>query len=163
MAAGRMWISPQAEEDPRAVRMQAQGRGLPAEALLQRYLPPVRPLLWQLVQAIMQRIVLVSIDRQKFRRWQVSVYVPATGLGAASGTGAGAGVLLGHHIRLACGSHHCWLLGGARRTGAHPVHPRLHGSVTAHRQSFGCRCCIRQHAHKTGVKDVCHVVRGWVW
>ena len=47
MAAGRMWISPQAEEDPRAVRMQAQGRGLPAEALLQRYLPPVRVLLRQ--------------------------------------------------------------------------------------------------------------------
>jgi hypothetical protein len=47
VAAGRMWISPQAEEDPRAVRMQAQGRGLPAEALLQRYLPPVRALLQQ--------------------------------------------------------------------------------------------------------------------
>ena len=61
-----MWISPQAEEDARAVRMQAQGRGLPAEALLQRYLPPVHALLWQLVHTTMQRIVLISIDRQKF-------------------------------------------------------------------------------------------------
>ncbi len=42
VAGGRMWISPEAETDTRAVRMQLQGRGLPAEALLQRYLPPVR-------------------------------------------------------------------------------------------------------------------------
>lgn len=41
VAAGRMWISPDAENDARAVRMQLQGRGLPAEALLQRYLPEV--------------------------------------------------------------------------------------------------------------------------
>lgn len=41
VAAGRMWISPDVENDPRAVRMQLQGRGLPAEALLQRYLPAV--------------------------------------------------------------------------------------------------------------------------
>ena len=61
MASGRMWISPQAEEDPRAVRVQAQGRGLPAEALLQRYLPPVRPRLaitkTSSAQAVMQHIV----------------------------------------------------------------------------------------------------------
>ncbi len=43
MAGGRMWVSPRAETDTRAVRMQLQGRGLSAESLLRRYLPGVRP------------------------------------------------------------------------------------------------------------------------
>ena len=43
MAGGRMWVSPRAETDARAVRMQLQGRGLSAESLLRRYLPGVRP------------------------------------------------------------------------------------------------------------------------
>lgn len=36
-----MWVSPRGEADGRAVRMQLQGRGLSAESLLRRYLPPV--------------------------------------------------------------------------------------------------------------------------
>ena len=43
VALGRMWVSPEAEFDPRAVRMSAEGRGLPAEAILKRYLPEVQP------------------------------------------------------------------------------------------------------------------------
>lgn len=43
VAQGRMWVSPDAEFDPRAVRMSAEGRGLPAEAILKRYLPEVNP------------------------------------------------------------------------------------------------------------------------
>lgn len=44
VALGRVWVSPEAEFDPRAVRMSAEGRGLPAEAILKRYLPEAQPL-----------------------------------------------------------------------------------------------------------------------
>ena len=42
VASGRMWVATEAEFDQRAVRMHAEGAGLPAEAILKRYLPPVR-------------------------------------------------------------------------------------------------------------------------
>jgi len=35
-------VATEAEFDQRAVRMHAEGAGLPAEAILKRYLPPVR-------------------------------------------------------------------------------------------------------------------------
>ena len=38
---GRMWVSPCGEVDPRAVKVRFEGRNLPAEALLKRYLPKV--------------------------------------------------------------------------------------------------------------------------
>ena len=41
VASGRMWVATEAEFDQRAVRMHAEGAGLPAEAILKRYLPPV--------------------------------------------------------------------------------------------------------------------------
>jgi len=37
-----MWVATEAEFDQRAVRMHAEGARLPAEAILKRYLPPVR-------------------------------------------------------------------------------------------------------------------------
>ena len=46
VASGRMWVATEAEFDQRAVRMHAEGAGLPAEAILKRYLPPVR-FTWQ--------------------------------------------------------------------------------------------------------------------
>lgn len=39
--AGRMWVAPEAELDPRAVKVQIEGEGLPVEALAKRYLPKV--------------------------------------------------------------------------------------------------------------------------
>ncbi|KAK9840821.1 hypothetical protein WJX81_007219 [Elliptochloris bilobata] len=39
LGAGRLWVSPAAELDPRAVRIHMEGRGLPAEAIITRYLP----------------------------------------------------------------------------------------------------------------------------
>ena len=36
-----MWVATEAEFDQRAVRMHAEGAGLPAEAILKRYLPQV--------------------------------------------------------------------------------------------------------------------------
>lgn len=42
LGSGRMWVAPAALEDPRAVKISMQGQGLPTEALLKRYLPPVR-------------------------------------------------------------------------------------------------------------------------
>lgn len=41
VASGRLWVSPQAETDPRAVSMQGTGSDLPLDALARRYLPPV--------------------------------------------------------------------------------------------------------------------------
>ena len=41
LGSGRMWVAPAALEDPRAVKISMQGQGLPTEALLKRYLPPV--------------------------------------------------------------------------------------------------------------------------
>ncbi len=41
LGAGRLWVSPAAELDPRAVRVHMEGRGLPAEAIITRYLPKV--------------------------------------------------------------------------------------------------------------------------
>ena len=38
---GRMWVSPSGEIDPRAVRVRFEGRNLPTETLLKRYLPKV--------------------------------------------------------------------------------------------------------------------------
>ena len=43
LGSGRMWVAPEGETDPRAVRVQLEGRNLPAEALLKRYLPKVLP------------------------------------------------------------------------------------------------------------------------
>ena len=37
----RVWVAPQGEQDPRAIRVQLEGRSLPAESLLKRYLPKV--------------------------------------------------------------------------------------------------------------------------
>ncbi len=46
LGSGRMWVSPAGEMDPRAVRVQLEGRNLPTESLLKRYLPKARgPLL----------------------------------------------------------------------------------------------------------------------
>lgn len=45
LGSGRMWVAPAALEDPRAVKISMQGQGLPTEALLKRYLPPVSFLL----------------------------------------------------------------------------------------------------------------------
>ena len=42
LGAGRLWVSPAAELDPRAVRVHMEGRGLPAEAIITRYLPKVQ-------------------------------------------------------------------------------------------------------------------------
>lgn len=39
--AGRVWVSPQAEHDPMAVRVHMEGRRLPFDSLLLRYLPEV--------------------------------------------------------------------------------------------------------------------------
>lgn len=41
LGSGRMWVAPAALEDPRAVKISMQGQGLPTEALLKSYLPPV--------------------------------------------------------------------------------------------------------------------------
>lgn len=41
LGSGRMWVAQAALNDPRAVKMSMQGQGLPTEALLKRYLPPV--------------------------------------------------------------------------------------------------------------------------
>ena len=41
LGAGRLWVSPAAELDPRAVRIHMEGRGLPTEAIVTRYLPKV--------------------------------------------------------------------------------------------------------------------------
>lgn len=41
MGSGRMWVSPAAEMDPRAVRVQLEGCNLPTESLIKRYLPKV--------------------------------------------------------------------------------------------------------------------------
>ncbi len=38
---GRMWVSPSGEVDPRAVKVRFEGRNLPTETLLKRYLPKV--------------------------------------------------------------------------------------------------------------------------
>ncbi len=40
---GRMWVSPSGELDPRAVKVRFEGRNLPTETLLKRYLPKVSP------------------------------------------------------------------------------------------------------------------------
>jgi hypothetical protein len=42
LGSGRMWVAPAGEQDPRAVRVRLEGRSLPAEALLKRYLPKAR-------------------------------------------------------------------------------------------------------------------------
>ena len=42
---GRMWVSPCGEVDPRAVKVRFEGRNLPTETLLKRYLPKVCRLL----------------------------------------------------------------------------------------------------------------------
>ncbi|KAK9804274.1 hypothetical protein WJX72_004315 [[Myrmecia] bisecta] len=39
VGSGRMWVAKEAEMDPQAVRIQAQGHSLPTHRLLQRYLP----------------------------------------------------------------------------------------------------------------------------
>eukprot|EP00873_Tetraselmis_striata_P029672 jgi/Tetstr1/449936/TSEL_036990.t1 len=39
VGSGRMWVAPEAEADPRAISMQAEGRGLHADRILQGYLP----------------------------------------------------------------------------------------------------------------------------
>jgi hypothetical protein len=39
LGSGRMWVSPAGEMDPRAVRVQLEGRNLPTESLLKCYLP----------------------------------------------------------------------------------------------------------------------------
>lgn len=41
VGSGRIWVACEAETDPRAIRMQAQGQGLPLESMLKRYLPKV--------------------------------------------------------------------------------------------------------------------------
>ena len=41
VASGRMWVASEAEHDPRAVRMAAEGRALPADSILGRFLPEV--------------------------------------------------------------------------------------------------------------------------
>jgi hypothetical protein len=43
LGSGRMWVSPEGEMDPRAVKVQMEGRNLPTESLLKRYLPKVLP------------------------------------------------------------------------------------------------------------------------
>ena len=61
VALGRMWVSPEAEFDARAVRMSAEGRGLPAEAILKRYLPEVQPPpLSQSTPRVSKPIVLIN-------------------------------------------------------------------------------------------------------
>ena len=42
VASGRLWVAPEAETDPRAVAVQGAGSDLPLDALVRRYLPPVR-------------------------------------------------------------------------------------------------------------------------
>ncbi|CAL8466123.1 g5659 [Coccomyxa elongata] len=44
LGSGRMWVSPEGEMDPRAVRVQLEGQNLPTEALLNRYMPKATPL-----------------------------------------------------------------------------------------------------------------------
>lgn len=41
LGSGRMWVSPSGEVDPRAVKVRFEGRNLPTETLLKRYLPKV--------------------------------------------------------------------------------------------------------------------------
>lgn len=41
LGSGRMWVSPKGEMDPRAVKVHLEGRKLPTESLLKRYLPKV--------------------------------------------------------------------------------------------------------------------------
>lgn len=41
LGSGRMWVSPIGEVDPRAVKVRFEGRNLPTETLLKRYLPKV--------------------------------------------------------------------------------------------------------------------------
>ena len=41
LGSGRMWVAPAGELDPRAVRVRLEGRNLPADSLLKRYLPKV--------------------------------------------------------------------------------------------------------------------------
>lgn len=41
MASGRLWVAPQAEQDPRAVKIAIEGRRLPFDSLACRYLPQV--------------------------------------------------------------------------------------------------------------------------
>jgi hypothetical protein len=41
IGSGRLWVSPEAEFDERAVRMQYRGTDLPVSSLLHRYLPEV--------------------------------------------------------------------------------------------------------------------------
>ncbi len=38
---GRLWVSPAGEMDPRAMKIHMEGRKLPTETLLKRYLPKV--------------------------------------------------------------------------------------------------------------------------
>ena len=110
MAGGRMWLAQEAEGDARAVRMHLQGRGLPAEALLQRYLPPVRVLetltkqLCLLADSTMQpclccccRLLLVAQALADGRHPRFT-NVLLTGRGAAASAGVGAGLVLGHHV-----------------------------------------------------------------
>ena len=44
LGSGRMWVSPSGEVDPRAVKVRFEGRNLPTETLLKRYLPKVSSL-----------------------------------------------------------------------------------------------------------------------
>ncbi|KAK9862508.1 hypothetical protein WJX84_009406 [Apatococcus fuscideae] len=39
LGAGRLWVAPEAETDPRAVRVQVTGKDLPTESLVRAYLP----------------------------------------------------------------------------------------------------------------------------
>lgn len=41
VGSGRMWLSPAALNDPRAVRISMEAQGLPTEAIVKRYMPPV--------------------------------------------------------------------------------------------------------------------------
>jgi hypothetical protein len=43
ICSGRMWVNPVAEHDLRAVRVSLEGRNLPFEPIILRYLPKVAP------------------------------------------------------------------------------------------------------------------------
>ena len=52
LGAGRLWVAPEAETDPRAVRVQVTGKDLPTESLVRAYLPQVQRLFVAVARSI---------------------------------------------------------------------------------------------------------------
>ena len=75
--SGRLWLAPEAERDPRAIRFQMQGRSLSASQLLERYAGGSKPPLGQEIGALFVKGAMEGslLDATISGRWQV----PAAG------------------------------------------------------------------------------------